>query len=275
VEPQSPKTCLNPHCGKEFVPGHYGQRQLVCREGTAIVSCPKCGGTGLLKGQECYRCRGKKKINQTCKEWYKLYWAQTRKPPRSVPEGDFEKIIGKLGEDLDQLSFYMVARDSGLRKGELLGLTWGDILHGESIRTSVNIRGQWDDRVGFKITKTGEAKLGYLLEDSRAVLMRLYKERRPRDRSVRIWEVSEATTWERWVHLQKDLGIANPDTGEPYRVHDLRHTAAHSAYKATGDLTKAQKLLGHKSLATTGIYSQERPEEFVAGLDKARRKDRE
>lgn len=266
-EPSSEqKTCMNPRCGKLFTPGHYGKLQKVCG-GSCLVDCKRC------KGKDCHKCGGKGKYKETCTLWYSHFWATTRKRPRSIPDEDFNRLV-KAERDIFWRSYMVVARESGLRKGEMLGLRWADILEGDDIRSSTLVRGQWSDTDGFVPTKTDSGKVGFILDESRAILKTFLRESRNGDgwRDGRIWEVTEASVWSWFTSLQKTLGIANPDTGRPYRVHDLRHTAALRTYKATNDINKAKVLLGHKSLSSTSIYTQVRPEEFAAGLEQALRK---
>lgn len=256
------KICMNPNCKKPFVPGHYGDRQLVCT-GSYMEKC----GKKCLKDR-CFRCAGTGVYSNSCKNWYKGYWTQTRKPPRSIPDEDFNTLF-QATNDLFWKAYLAVAREGGLRKGEMLGLAWGDVTDGVKIKTVIAIRGQWDEKEGFKATKTGQGRPGYLLEESRKILGELFKTVSPEPgwKEKRVWDVSESFVWDWFTRLQAKLGIKNPDSGRPYRVHDLRHTAAYRTYRATGNITKSQELLGHKNSNTTSIYSKERPEEFAAGLD--------
>lgn len=258
---------MNPRCGKLFTPGHYGKLQKVCG-GSCLVDCKRC------KGKDCRKCGGKGKYKETCTLWYRNFWSQTRKCPRSIPDADFNRIL-KAEDEAFWSTYLVVARESGLRKGEMLGMAWNDVLDGDlALKSSAVIRGQWSDTKGFCQTKTDSGKIGFILDQSRAALKEFLKTV-PKDGpwgSRRIWEVTEASVWTWFTSLQRRVGVSNPDTGRPYRVHDLRHTAALRTYKATGDLRQAQILLSHKSMTTTGIYAQERPEEFAAGLELALRK---
>jgi integrase len=261
--PAKKSVCLNPNCGREFVPGHYGDKQRVCSTGSYIVQCRKC------KGKECRKCGGAGSYTETCQAWYRKYWSQTRRVPRAIPDAEFDRILSHLKSDRFWWSYFVVARESALRKGEQLGLTWADVLHGDGVRSSILVRGQWKDRQGFMPMKVGDGKVGYLMGPAQEAILVMLKTVKKEDgwASRRIWDVTRSSVWGKWTTLQRDLGIENPDSHEPYRVHDLRHTAAINAWRATGDITRAQKLLGHKNLATTTIYTQERPEDFVKDLE--------
>lgn len=258
------KICLNPACKSSFVPGHYGDKQLVCL-GTYIESCSK-----KCIGKTCKKCGGKKKYVATCKAWYRRYWSQVRKPPRGIPEEDQRRALAAAEkEDVRWWALLIAARNSALRKGELLGITWADVLNGSEVRSNFPLRGQWDDRVGFKETKTDTGRIAFFLKEVRDALTRLRKGDGKKDKEdARIWPYTEVDTWLRWTNLQRRLKISNPDTRRPFRFHDLRHTAALRALKRTGKLSDASTLCGHKNPATTAIYTQQRPEDFVASLEK-------
>lgn len=256
-------TCLNPACKKVAVAGHYGRLQKVCR-GTYVANCSK-----KCPGKTCKRCGGKKKYTETCTAWYRKYWAQVRKPPRGMPDADRERAMAAaLKQDPRLWALLVVAASSALRKGELLGLTWEDVEDGSGIRSHFPLRGQWDDREGFKDTKTDTGRIAFLLKESREALARIRKDIAKKDKATdRIWPYTEVDTWVMWTDLQKRLKITNPDTKRPYRVHDLRHLAALRTLKRTGKLSDAATLCGHKSISTTSVYTQQRPEDFVAGLE--------
>lgn len=257
------QTCLNPHCQKEYTPGHYGKLQRVCR-GSYIESCSK-----KCPGKTCRRCRGKKKYEATCTSWYRRYWSQIRKPPRGIPEEDQRRALSVAEkEDLRWWALLIAARNSALRKGELLGITWADILDRDQIRSNFPLRGQWDDKVGFKETKTNMGRTAYFLKEVRDALFRLRKTVAKKDEpDDRIWPYTEVDTWVRWTNLQKRLKIINPETKRAFRFHDWRHVSALRALKKTGKLSDAATLCGHKSISTTSIYTQQRPEDFVASIE--------
>ena len=261
-KPKATKECLNPSCGKTFTPGHYGDRQLVC-SGSYTEKCSK-----KCPGKTCKRCAGKGSYKATCTAWYRVYWSQTRKPPRGMPDEDREKVLNLAKrEDLQYWSLLVAAMSSALRKGELLGVTWGDIMDRKEIRSNFPLRGQWDDRVGFKETKTDSGRIAYFLAEVREALLALHKHLGKVAAEDRIWPYTEVSAWSRWIVLQKRCKITNPDTRRPYRFHDMRHTAAIRTYRQTKDIQKASVLCGHKNSATTAIYTQQRHEDFVASLE--------
>jgi len=268
---------MNPSCGKRFTPGHYGDRQKVCT-GSAVVQCPTCKGTGKKDHATCDRCSGKKRIVQLCRDWYKGYLAQTEGVPRGVPQEAYERILRSVRDIPLMHTLIIVARESGMRKGELLGLTWGDILEPSgAVRRTVALRGQWDDRAGFKPTKTGAARPAFLFDRSRRALADYRKwytvNHKGEGLESRVFPISESAAWRRWVDLQTALGISNPETQNPYRFHDIRH-AVGTEIVGAGRLDLAQKVLGHKNVNTTMKYAKRRPDEILADVESLRKKKR-
>jgi integrase len=265
------KKCLNPNCLKQFKPGHYGKRQKVGSDKNHVckVSCPSCKGAGKKRGQKCWKCNGTGEYLQSCQEWYRGYWAKIRKPPRGIPPEIFAKIEKAARAYPLEHACMIAARNSGLRKGELLGLTWSQIVDGNGkIKSSFEIQGQWDDVEGFKVMKVGSGKLGYFMEKAIPILSKL-KQGAPGDRVFPFWE-SEIYCW--FVRLQEGLGIKNPETSEEYRWHDLRHSLGTELVHGKGDkgLLIAAEILGHSNLNTTRGYSKLGAKDVLAEAEKLR-----
>lgn len=240
------KKCLNPKCQHNFEAGHYGELQKVCGR-------------------------------RECKKWYKRYWSEVRKPPRGIPSNIMRAILHLVEKDDPILhALLIVARESALRKGELLGLTWRDVLdHENQVKSSVAVRGQWDDKRGFVETKTGASKLGLLTTAARDAIRSIwnrYRKVKPKldDRIFPFWESS---VWKWFRDLQCDLGVSNPETGRPYRFHDMRHSVGVELVRA-GKIQTAQKMLNHKSVNTTMGYAERSAEELLGEVEEVRRRKR-
>ncbi|MGH9388130.1 MAG: tyrosine-type recombinase/integrase [Vicinamibacteria bacterium] len=275
--------CLNPACGKSFKPGNYGARQQVCT-GSYSAKCPKCPGKG------CPRCAGRGTFKRLCRDWYKAHQLATAPPPRGL--GDAWAAILKganaVNLPLRHRVLLRVARSTGLRKGELLGLTWGDVfefgngLENPRARQAVTVRGKWSDVGGFELTKTGASRVAYLDAEARAAIELLYKFSQVADKKAgvvevpnpvaRIWHLSCAGAWLMFVTLQRKLGIANPATRQPFRFHDLRHSTATEIAQKTGDLALVAQVLGHKSLESSRKYVTRTAGEVVGRLEEIRGK---
>lgn len=250
------KKCLNPICKLPFTPGHYGDRQVVGKGSKHVytVQCRSCRGSGQKHGQQCWKCAGSGKVEQSCTEWYKTYWARVRKPPRGIPSEVFAKIEKAARRFPLKHACMIAARESALRKGELLGITWRDILDEDgNIRTTFDLQGQWDDTEGFKPMKVGAGRKGYFMPKAIPVLEKL----EPGKPDDRVFPFYENEIWSWFVELQKELGIKNPETRSEYRWHDLRHSLISELVRGKGDkgLLIAAEIAGHSNLNTTRGYS--------------------
>jgi integrase len=235
--------CKNPSCQKTFEPGHYGRRQKVC-------GAP------------------------ACRAWYRSHWQSTRRPPRGLSTEEFEAALSGFDRDPLMRSLVIAARETGLRKGELLGLTWGDVCDGGKIRSVVEVRGQWSDAAGFAPSKRRRSRLALFSTRAREALAAyrkaLKESGRPPRPSDRVWPVSESWVWQRWVETQRLRGIKNPETGRPYRFHDLRHTLAVELARA-GRLDLVKEMLDHRRLETSMIYVAQAPEDILEDVERVRR----
>jgi integrase len=149
-----------------------------------------------------------------------------------TPEEE-SKLLGMVPEPF--LSFCRVATYTGLRRGELLGLTWDRVDYRTGILTV--------DR-----SKHGEARrvpMSSLVQEARRRVPRTLGEAPvfPGCRNV-------SHRFPRWV---QDAGLKD------LRLHDLRHTFASRLAMAGVDILTIKELLGHKTLATTLRYSHLSP----------------
>jgi len=230
------RRCINPSCNRTFS----------SRRAHAAVQ-RVCGADG-------------------CRRWYKTYWSQTRRPPRGMPDAAYGKAEASCRGDAARHALLVLARRTGLRKGELLGLAWGDVLDGSgAVRRSFGLRGQWDDARGFVPTKTGASRPVYLDSEARRELERLAGSR-PVRRSARIFPCWESAVHRWFVGLQRRLGVSSPDTGRPYRFHDLRHALGTELVRA-GRIDLARRMLGHRDVNTTMIYAEQGDQEVLADLE--------
>jgi len=167
------------------------------------------------------------------------------------------------------------ALNSGMRKGEILGLTWGQV----------------DFRRGFirlNVTKNGEGRNVPINSTLRVVLSGLTRRLRVEwvfcdKKGRRFLDVKKgfAAACRRavWLSCSDACGFEAEDVpgspgpcsscGRPltrvrgisdFRFHDLRHTFASWLVMAGVDLLTVKELLGHKSLTMTLRYSHLAPE---------------
>jgi len=118
----------------------------------------------------------------------------------------------------------------GLRCGEALNVTWGDIDFSSGMLTVREGKGFKSRRVPIPKQLLDDLKL-YRGQPDRKVIPRSYG-----------W------AWER-VRMVTQRAL-----GKAYTPHSLRHTYATLLLHNGVDVYTVQQLLGHSSLATTGVY---------------------
>jgi len=152
-------------------------------------------------------------------------------------------------------SVLIVALNTGMRRGEVLGLRWSDI---DFVNYNIHV----------KNTKSGRDRdipMNSLVADvlkkqdmsSEFVFLHLWQS----DKSLK--------------NVSHSLKMACHKVGiEKFRFHDLRHTAATLMVQIGVDLVTIKEILGHSNIQTTMIYchsSQEAKRKAVLKLEKALR----
>lgn len=203
---------------------------------------------------------------------------QREKPHRDKKEVDFlvkEDALRFLkcleDEPLYWRCFGNLLIYGGLRRGEAIGLTWGDI-DSEKIKIKRSISQDKNSETKRHIgkTKTKEWRTVYISKPLYALLLQFKHEQEEiygallpsafvfhadTDPYTPIYP-SAPTKWQSRFVEKHGLPPVSP--------HDLRHTAASLALEAGADLKEVQQLMGHKDAATTMS--------FYAGLSEERKK---
>jgi integrase len=146
----------------------------------------------------------------------------------------------------------LFAIHSGMRMGEILGLTWTGI---DLFRRTVTV---------FK-SKNGERRTIPLNQTALALL-----KHKAASRSVETELVfpSKAQTRLNASNISRSLNLALEKTKmTDFHFHDLRHTCATRMVQAGVDLYKVQRLLGHKSPIMTQRYAHHYPESLRNGVE--------
>jgi len=138
----------------------------------------------------------------------------------------------------------LLALNTGLRRGELLGLTWADIdLDGKRLT------------VRAATAKSGKTRHVPLNSEALAVLEQ-WKRQHPDGRLF----TSKPST-HTWPRLMETAGIEN------FRFHDLRHTFASRLVMKGVDLNTVRELLGHADITMTLRYAHLAPEHKAAAVE--------
>ena len=157
-------------------------------------------------------------------------------------------LIAAAAEHLKPI--LIVALNTGMRRGEILSLSWNDI---DFVNYNINV----------KNTKSGKDRIIPMNRLVTATLKKqdmsskwIFPHPQRKDRALKDVSYSLRTAC-------KKIGI------EKFRFHDLRHTAATNMVKAGVDLVTIKEILGHSTIQMTMVYchsSQESKRKAVQEL---------
>lgn len=139
----------------------------------------------------------------------------------------------------------LLALNTGLRRGELTGLTWADVNLQSNYLT---VRA-----VSAKSEKTRHIPLN---SEAQSVLRVYRRQHAGQGRLFTVVSVSKA-----WRSLMEAAGI------EDFRFHDLRHTFASNLVMAGVDLNTVRELMGHSDISMTLRYAHLAPEHKAAAVE--------
>lgn len=165
---------------------------------------------------------------------------------------DFLAAAHREGPDVYAL--YACALFTGMRAGELLGLTWADV---DLKRRLITVQHSYSST-----TKTDEVRHVPIL-DALLPTLKEWKLRCPS--STWVFPTKVGTMHQPSARvLQETLKRVLKEAKISYRMrfHDLRHTFASHWMMGGGDLFRLQKVLGHKSAEMTQRYSHLSPHVF-------------
>ena len=173
-------------------------------------------------------------------------------PADAVDRPEHEAAAGRAisGEDwatlrpviASDLAFALLGL-AGLRRGECLGLQWGDVDLGAGClhirRQRLRVGGQLIDQP----LKTASGCRDVPID---AILAPLLRSAFRLDRGRHVVGCSPETLARRWRRAQLDAGIK-----QPFRLHDLRHTYATRLVLSGCNVKAVQYLVGHSSVELT------------------------
>ncbi len=165
-----------------------------------------------------------------------------RKAPRFLAKEEITKLLRYCGTKHYLEETVKLLLNTGMRWGELRALEWNDIDWNEKV-LHIRIKEDWSPKGGER-----KVPMNKTVEE---ILRMLLKEKKNR------WILTTSTgsqirhsrTWERFRQACQKAGIEN------VTLHSLRHTFASHLVMAGVDLASVSKLLGHKDISTTMIYS--------------------
>ena len=179
---------------------------------------------------------------------------QSRRVPRSIPDGKFNELFAELGSHRDRalVAFWV---SSGARASEPLGACFGDADPGQQL---------------ISVVRKGSRAIQQLPASPDAfVWLRLYQEQMhglvPMGRDDPLWWTLRRPFRQLAYHAAYRMFTrANAALGSNWSLHDLRHTAAYRMAQDGMPLVDVQWVLGHAHLGTTEIYLTPVPEDVIA-----------
>lgn len=188
-------------------------------------------------------CVREEVLDRNPMDWVRRPRVPRRKSPRLTLE-EVERLleaVGETGHPVRNLAMVCLAVDSGLRRGEVLGL---EIRNVDLDSRVVRVLGKGSKERDIPV---GEVAYGAL---------RAYLAVRPASSSLRVFLSSGGKPLTR-NGLQTLMYRLKKRSGLPeLRWHLLRHTFANHFINGGGGLRKLQKILGHSSIKTTAdIYT--------------------
>lgn len=146
-----------------------------------------------------------------------------------------------------------LALHAGLRRGELLALTWRDV---DLARGVLHVHAQLVQAGQIAPPKSAAGVRDVPISPELAPLLRASRQLRGR-----VVPICAPTLARRWRAAQRDAGIPEP----LYRLHDLRHTYASRLLMAGLPLKVLQYTLGHASMElTANTYCHVSPADALA-----------
>lgn len=181
---------------------------------------------------------------------------------RYLTEHEIQKLLAACAESRNHHLGCMVtlAINTGMRKSEILNLTW------ERIELDTDLG--FNARITLYETKSGEPRGVPLNQAAGAALSAL--EPNAQARTGRIFKRKDGSDWGQ-IRTAFEKAVERAGLAD-FRFHDLRHTAASHLAMRGRPLKEIQEILGHKSFSMTLRYAHLSPRhlrtavESLAGL---------
>lgn len=146
---------------------------------------------------------------------------------------------------------FLVALNTGMRKGELAGLCWDRVSFSDNTITVTRTRDKYELK---ERTKTKLKRVLPMNEITRATLLSLSYKRSSESNLVFLNSSGDAINPH---HIYRQFHAAQKKTGmnKFIRFHDIRHTFATQYIINGGSVYDLQKFLGHTTIAMTQRYA--------------------
>ncbi len=157
----------------------------------------------------------------------------------------------KANHQHELYELFVVALNSGLRKGELAGLGYDRINFIENTITVTRTRDKYELK---ERTKTKLKRVIPMNEITKATLLNLFKNRTNENNLVFLKKNGEPIN-PHHIYRQFHAAQKTAKIGCLIRFHDIRHTFASQFIMSGGSVYDLQKFLGHTSVVMTQRYA--------------------
>lgn len=189
-------------------------------------------------------------INNNVTEYLRPPKGKPKVTRESLTDEEIKIIENNIFRDFGKLAYFLLY--TGLRKGEALALTYGDIDFKNNIISVTKSIEHHNNTPHLKLPKT-EAGIRNvpLLNNVKAILPKKYK-----NNDI---VFSQNGNYMTSSYFNKNWQKYKKDSGIDVTPHQLRHTFATLLYEWNIDVKDSQTLLGHSDIATTrNIYTHVR-----------------
>lgn len=166
-----------------------------------------------------------------------------RRLPRTLPSSELNAALDALPDatagDFRDRAILEVAYSSGLRLSELVGLNWGDV-----------------DRRGRVVRVRGKGRRERVVPVSERALGAIDRLGAPREGAAPVFVNARGGRLSgRTIQRVVSRRLGRVAAGIGVTPHALRHSFASHLLDRGADLRAIQEMLGHRSLATTQVYT--------------------
>jgi integrase len=184
--------------------------------------------------------------------------------PRPKDDGDYSAyepdelklLAAAAASDRQFATLLLTAAYTGMRQGELIALTWGDV---DFLAGLLYVRRSWSSKEGrMKTTKGKRMRSVPLIADAEEALARLKERERFTENGDWVFidskgdRLDAARLRRQWYATRKRADVPK------LRFHDLRHTLGTIGARAWDPYT-LQAYMGHQDASTTARYVHRRP----------------
>ena len=182
-----------------------------------------------------------------------------RKEMRALDEDETANLLGLLAENRLYMPT-MLAVTTGLRRGEILGLRWGNVDLVAGTLTVVQSLEQTKDGLRLKTPKTQRSRRSVALPAMTTAALRLHRSKQAEER-LALGPVYDdegfvcarpgGASWAPDVFSTAFAACVRRSGMKPFRFHDLRHTHASHLLRAGVHPKIVSERLGHSSVGIT------------------------